>query len=437
MFSYKKLYKPTSKFLSVNNISNPSIKNTNALNNKKSYDIISKNNNNNLRVINKKNIQKNCDNEINYNNTITKPTINNNFISNSTYRIVNKKVSDGTNIFTNCISSLEHILTDKNINLFREGIRKNSYKLYDKYINTPEFLFLGRSNVGKSSLINKLLNKSIAKSSKKQGKTQSLEFYLLYNITSNKNISSKIKHNYQIRVNKKELNKHTKNTKSKINLTSNYSNKIKDICFFIDAPGYGYVSGPRILKTKFDYLINTYLHHAIRLKLIVYLINGSYSIQKLDLLTLYKLNKFNIDIVIVFTKLDNFNDKNAIEYITFISNFVKKLNNVRDEIILTSCKTGYGIDNFRGYLYNELDLSNTKINNKNNIKQILSHSNNLDIIDQIDDSSINKSNNHYNQTKYFSDENIEKLINYLEDENLQELENMISYYENLKANLNK
>ena len=92
------------------------------------------------------------------------------------------------------------------------------------------------------------------------------------------------------------------------------------------------------MKRKFKYLIYTYLNYAVRLNHIIYLINGDYGMKKIDYEELAMLNKFNIDIQIAFTKVDNVNHYNNINYITEASNYIRTLKNVRTEIFLTSSK---------------------------------------------------------------------------------------------------
>jgi GTP-binding protein len=169
-------------------------------------------------------------------------------------------------------------------------------KTYQKlfFINI-KILVLGRSNVGKSSLINKLFLKDISFSSKKPGKTQNLEFFLV-----------------------------------------NYNRR--DTGFIIDSPGFGYVNGPVILRKKFKYLIYSYINFGVRLNMILYLINGEYGIKNVDMEELEFLNKFNKKIQIVLTKVDTLNNIETVQYATQVSNFTKPLINVRREIFLTSSK---------------------------------------------------------------------------------------------------
>ena len=79
--------------------------------------------------------------------------------------------------------------------------------------NLPEFLIVGRSNVGKSSFINTLVNrKSLARTSAKPGKTQTLNFY-----------------------------------------------NIDDMCYIVDVPGYGYAAVSNAKQEKFGLMIEEYI----------------------------------------------------------------------------------------------------------------------------------------------------------------------------------
>ena len=88
----------------------------------------------------------------------------------------------------------------------------------------PEIAFAGKSNVGKSSLINALMNrKSLARTSAQPGKTQTINFY-----------------------------------------------NINDELYFVDLPGYGYAKVPETEKAKWGKMIENYLHTSQFLKLPLY-----------------------------------------------------------------------------------------------------------------------------------------------------------------------
>jgi GTP-binding protein len=138
----------------------------------------------------------------------------------------------------------------------------------------PEFAFIGRSNVGKSSLINLITNrKELAKVSRTPGKTQSLNFF-----------------------------------------------KIDDSWFLVDLPGYGYAKVSKTARTGFEKMIKTYLESRERLFCVFVLIDSSIPTQKIDLDFIGWLGGKGVPFAIVFTKSDkekqNIISKNMMEFKT-------------------------------------------------------------------------------------------------------------------------
>ncbi len=130
----------------------------------------------------------------------------------------------------------------------------------------PEYAFIGRSNVGKSSLINCLCNKKkLAKTSSKPGKTQLINHFLI-----NKN------------------------------------------WFLVDLPGYGYAYASKINKRKFQKLISEYFKKRKQLINAYLLIDIRHEVQKIDLIFIEWMIKNYVSFSIVFTKSDKLK-KNQIE----------------------------------------------------------------------------------------------------------------------------
>ncbi|TVP94266.1 MAG: YihA family ribosome biogenesis GTP-binding protein [Acholeplasmatales bacterium] len=122
----------------------------------------------------------------------------------------------------------------------------------------PEFLFLGRSNVGKSSFINCLLNrKNIAYTSGQPGKTQTINFYL-----------------------------------------------INEAFYFVDVPGYGYARVSKTKREAFGRMIEGYLQSRPMLKQAFLLVDMRHEPTEDDRLMAAYLDHFGIPFTIVATKAD-------------------------------------------------------------------------------------------------------------------------------------
>ena len=122
----------------------------------------------------------------------------------------------------------------------------------------PEYAFIGRSNVGKSSLINMLLERrDIARISSTPGKTQTLNYY-----------------------------------------------KINDEWYIVDLPGYGYAKISKSKRKKWRNMIETYLKSRSHLYCVFVLIDGRHSLQKIDREFIDWLGQQFIPFSIVYTKMD-------------------------------------------------------------------------------------------------------------------------------------
>lgn len=140
------------------------------------------------------------------------------------------------------------------VNLMISAVRRSQYPDDGK----PEFMLVGRSNVGKSSFINTLVNrKNLARISSRPGKTQTLNFYLV---------------NEQI--------------------------------FLVDVPGYGYASVDRKTQEKFGKMIEEYLSKRDELKRVFMLVDFRHKPTEDDVLMYNFLKYYNIPVTIVATKVD-------------------------------------------------------------------------------------------------------------------------------------
>ncbi len=122
----------------------------------------------------------------------------------------------------------------------------------------PEIAFAGKSNVGKSSLINSLINrKSLARTSSTPGKTQTINYY-----------------------------------------------NINDELYFVDLPGYGYASVSKSLKQNWITFIDSYFAHRENLYCTFILIDSRLDPQAKDMEFIKKLGSSGIPIALVLTKTD-------------------------------------------------------------------------------------------------------------------------------------
>lgn len=138
-----------------------------------------------------------------------------------------------------------------------------------------EIAVIGRSNVGKSTLINMLMQKPIAKSSDKPGKTQLINYFL-----------------------------------------------VNENWYFVDLPGYGYAKAS--LESRRKWIDETYEYFVDRKPLILVLIDGNIPPQKIDLEFLQALSEESLDFVIVVTKADKANQKTLHQNIRLLKQSVQK-----------------------------------------------------------------------------------------------------------------
>lgn len=130
--------------------------------------------------------------------------------------------------------------------------------------NIPEYAFVGRSNVGKSSLINYLVDrKDLAKTSGKPGKTQLINHFEIRN-----------------------------------------SDKEQPQWYLVDLPGYGYAKVSKSKKDEFQRLIYPYLKQRENLMCVFVLIDSRHSPQDIDLKFMEWLGTNSIPFVMIFTKTD-------------------------------------------------------------------------------------------------------------------------------------
>ena len=168
----------------------------------------------------------------------------------------------------------------------------------------PEYAFIGRSNVGKSSLINMLTNrKSLAKTSGKPGKTQLINHFII-----NKN------------------------------------------WFLVDLPGYGYARVSKSSKKVFQKFITAYFAKRAQLVSAFVLIDCRHEPQKIDLEFMQWLGENQIPFSIIFTKADKLNKTKLPKS---IETYIKEMLEYWEEMpnyFITSSSSGLGKEEVLSYI---------------------------------------------------------------------------------------
>jgi GTP-binding protein len=166
----------------------------------------------------------------------------------------------------------------------------------------PQFAIVGRSNVGKSSLINALVNrKGVARVSRTPGKTQAIQFYL-----------------------------------------------INDRFYLVDLPGYGYAKVSRTVKEEWGKLVRGYLDTSEDLRLIFLLLDIRRSPGEHDLQMHHWAQRAGIEERIVLTKSDKLPTQQLLKSRQAIA---KDLELDPSHLIAASVVTGIGIDEIRREMF--------------------------------------------------------------------------------------
>ncbi|WP_178667786.1 ribosome biogenesis GTP-binding protein YihA/YsxC [uncultured Eubacterium sp.] len=170
----------------------------------------------------------------------------------------------------------------------------------------PEIAFSGRSNVGKSSLLNKLFNrKSLARVSSVPGKTITINFYNV------------------------------------------------DDCKFVDLPGYGYAKLSKTERDRFGELMEGYFQSGRNIKLVVQLVDMRHKPSQDDFGMIDFMQQMNIPFIIACTKADKLKVK---EFKKREQEIKQELNMVDESLIVPfSSQTGLGLDNIKMLIEKSLE----------------------------------------------------------------------------------
>lgn len=161
----------------------------------------------------------------------------------------------------------------------------------------PEFVFAGRSNVGKSSLINKLFNrKKLARVSSMPGKTATINFFRSETVR------------------------------------------------FVDLPGYGYAKTSKKEKIRWNDLINSYFLNKRNIAVVFLLLDIRNQPSNEDMIMIDMLKQMKLPFIIIFTKADKIAKTKIQAQMEYISSFI----DIDDiESLAFSAETGQGVEEIR------------------------------------------------------------------------------------------
>ncbi len=176
----------------------------------------------------------------------------------------------------------------------------------------PEFCFAGRSNVGKSSLINKLTNKKrLARTSNTPGKTQQMNYY-----------------------------------------------RIDGVIYLVDLPGFGYAKVPEKERKRWGEDIRRYLLKRESIEMILHLVDSRHPPGKLDEEFFYWMASNGIPFSVILTKSDKLSGNKLMQSGSRVNKILKEMN-IEVPVIACSAETGSGIDEIRSLI---LEFSMTDSN---------------------------------------------------------------------------
>ncbi len=161
----------------------------------------------------------------------------------------------------------------------------------------PEFCFAGRSNVGKSSLLNKMTNKrKLARTSNTPGKTQQMNYY-----------------------------------------------NIDESCYFVDLPGFGFAKVPEKERKRWGKDIQEYLKNRSTLRLILHLVDARHPPTALDEEFFFWMASNGMPFAVILTKADKLSKNKLTQSVAHTRKVLGSMN-IEVPLIPSSADSGSGID---------------------------------------------------------------------------------------------
>ncbi len=193
----------------------------------------------------------------------------------------------------------------KTVDFIKSAVKPSQYPEYD----FPEIAFAGRSNVGKSSLINTLIQrKDMVKTSSKPGCTQLINFFMV-----NENLS------------------------------------------FVDLPGYGYAKVSKKIRSQWQPMVNLYLSQRKSLLGLILLIDTRRDPEKEEFDMMEWLEAHKIPYLVVLTKSDKLSKTEQQKRLLSICS---QMNREKNNVILFSTRTKMGRDTILGEIENLMGVYN-------------------------------------------------------------------------------
>ena len=200
----------------------------------------------------------------------------------------------------------------------------------------PEICMVGRSNAGKSSLINMLARqKNLAKSSSSPGRTRLINYFEL-NLQVDETNDNLVDDIGIVKLSDRCENELEQQHK-RVDLSGSASNATK--LLLVDLPGYGFSVASKSQREIWDGLIDTYLTQSSNLKMCFLLIDSRHSPMANDLHAAQYLYSLNVPFSIIGAKVDKLSKRQANQCVDTIANGFKV---GRDNIAITSAITGQG-----------------------------------------------------------------------------------------------